>query len=270
MKKLLRIFFVSVFLSIACVSSQPTVAFANHAWGNYHWARTNNPFVVRLGDNVSPQWKSYLSTAAYNWNRSTVLSVPVIAGSTAPNPCRMISGTVQVCSAVYGTTGWMGLAQLTVNGDHITAATVRLNDSYFNTARFNTPAWRNLVICQEIGHTFGLAHQDENFNNAPLGTCMDYSSDPTLNQHPNLHDYYELLTIYNHRDTFSSSQLAADDTALANDSTNDRSSWGRLVKGSEPSAAGDTSLAATSGHIANYERDLGAGKKLQTTVMWVK
>ncbi len=33
-------------------------------------------------------------------------------------------------------------------------------------------------MCQEIGHDFGLDHQDENFNNPNLGTCMDYTNDP--------------------------------------------------------------------------------------------
>jgi hypothetical protein len=40
-------------------------------------------------------------------------------------------------------------------------------------------------MCQEVGHTFGLDHQDENFNNTNLGTCMDYTNDPSTNQHPN-------------------------------------------------------------------------------------
>lgn len=56
-------------------------------------------------------------------------------------------------------------------------------------------------MCQEIGHAFGLDHQDENFNNANLGTCMDYTNNPNSNQHPNAHDYEELGIIYNHLDS---------------------------------------------------------------------
>jgi hypothetical protein len=51
-------------------------------------------------------------------------------------------------------------------------------------------------MCQEVGHTFRLDHQDEKFNNVNLGTCMDYTSDPDgslngelSNLHPNAHDY---------------------------------------------------------------------------------
>ena len=30
-------------------------AHATHSWGAYHWARTSNPFTVKLGTNVSSQ-----------------------------------------------------------------------------------------------------------------------------------------------------------------------------------------------------------------------
>src|SRR4029453_1923478 len=65
---------------------------------------------------------------------------------------------------------------------------------------YNSNAWRQLVTCQEVGHTFGLDHQDENFTNANLGTCMDYTNDPSTNQHPNQHDYDQLEAIYAHLD----------------------------------------------------------------------
>ena len=55
-------------------------------------------------------------------------------------------------------------------------------------------------MCQEIGHDFGLGHQDENFNNANLNTCMDYTSDPGSNQHLSQHDLDELAAIYGHLD----------------------------------------------------------------------
>jgi hypothetical protein len=70
------------------------------------------------------------------------------------------------------------------------------------------------VICQEIGHTFGLDHQDE--SGISLNTCMDYyhntSASDTKSTHPNQHDYDELSTIYQHRDsttTVGSAPLAA-------------------------------------------------------------
>jgi hypothetical protein len=61
-------------------------------------------------------------------------------------------------------------------------------------------------MCQEIAHDFGLAHQDETFNNPNLGSCMDYTSDPDgppSNEHPDAHDLLQLQTIYAHLDTTS-------------------------------------------------------------------
>jgi hypothetical protein len=61
------------------------------------------------------------------------------------------------------------------------------------------------VICQEIGHTFGLDHQSE--TGASLNTCMDYyhntSASDTKSIRPNQHDYDELATIYTHLDSTS-------------------------------------------------------------------
>ena len=85
----------------------------------------------------------------------------------------------------------------------------KINDSYLAPAPLGVLPWnsvtdndayRQLVMCQEIGHDLGLAHQDENFTNSVLNTCMDYTSiDPELNQHPNLHDEEMLQTeIYDH------------------------------------------------------------------------
>ncbi|HXG40454.1 MAG TPA: hypothetical protein VNJ28_05885, partial [Candidatus Limnocylindrales bacterium] len=182
----------------------PASVGASHSWGPYHWARTANPFTVTLGDNVSATWDSYLAEASSDWTASSVLDTTVAPGRTRPKPCRPTSGRVEVCSAAYGGTGWLGVAQIWVSSSHITQATVKVNDTYFNTATYNTPAWRRLVMCQEVGHTFGLDHQDETFDNPTLGTCMDYTNDPDgppSNEHPNAHDYEQLETIYAHLDS---------------------------------------------------------------------
>src|SRR3982750_2621918 len=178
-------------------------ASANHSWGGYHWARTSNPFTVKIGDNLNTtNWKNALSTASSDWSKSTVLDTTIVAGQTRPRQCRATNGRDEVCNAAYGFNGWLGIASIWLtDGTHITQGTVKLNDSYFNTATYNTSAWRQLVTCQEVGHTFGLDHQDENFDNANLGTCMDYTNDPSTNQHPNKHDYDELVSIYLHLDS---------------------------------------------------------------------
>ena len=176
-------------------------ASANHSWGGYHWARTANPFSVKLGDNVSGLWDGMLVTASNDWSQSTVLDSPIVTGGTRAKPCKATSGRVEVCSASYGNTGWLGVAQIWITGgEHITQGVVKNNDYYFGNSsyQYNNTAEMQHVICQEIGHTFGLDHQSE--TGASLNTCMDYyhntSNSDTKSTHPNQGDYDELLCIY--------------------------------------------------------------------------
>src|SRR6266536_901614 len=54
-------------LVVAALQSSPS---ANHSWNGYHWARTSNPFVVALGDDVNTAWDAYLANAANDWTQS--------------------------------------------------------------------------------------------------------------------------------------------------------------------------------------------------------
>ena len=195
--------FLAVSVTALAVAITASAAFATHAWGNYHWARTSNPFTLKLGDNVTSTWDSYLNTASSQWSQSSVLDTTVVAGQ-AKGKCRPTAGRVEVCNGNYGNNGWLGIASIWASGDHITQGTVKLNDTYFASSSYNTTGWRSLVMCQEVGHTFGLTHQDENYNNAPIvpHTCMDYFS-PASNETvgPNQHDYDELAIIYSHLDS---------------------------------------------------------------------
>lgn len=263
-----RVAIVAV-LSILSVSTLASVASATHSWGGYHWARTVNPLSVKLVDNVSTNWDTNLNTSSTDWSAfPAVLKTTVTPGNIDPRKCRPQLGLVEVCNSKYGNNGWLGIASIWVNGNHITQGTVKMNDTYFNTAKYNTPAWKQLVMCQEIGHTFGLNHQDEIFTNTNLGTCMDYTNDPdgTIlaqfdNQHPNAHDYDMLAAIYTHLDSFTTtlnSVFSTRGSSKVNDEidTSDKEEWGEEIKKS-----GD-------GKGSMHERDLGKGEKLFTFVVW--
>ncbi len=232
---------------------------ADHSWGSYHWARKSNPFTLKLGDNVDSRWDSYLATTSTDWSKSSVLDTVIVPGGTSPKSCRPTSGQVEVCNASYGNTGWLGVAQIWTSGSHITKATAKMNDTYFDTAKYNTPAWRNLVMCQEVGHDFGLDHQDEAFDNPNLGTCMDYTSDPDgppSNEHPNSHDYEQLETIYGHLD--STTTVSASAAKGSNADLNSPAEWGKVIR---TDADGRPSL---------YVRDFGGGQKVFTFVYWAR
>lgn len=239
---LLFLFFLTVFL--------PSNALASHSWGGYHWARTAIPFTIKLGNNLTSPWTPILLTTSSDWTLSSVLDTTVVAGSTTSKRCRATAGRVEVCNSTYGNNGWLGIAQVWISGDHITQGIVKMNDTYFKTSTYNTTAWKNLVLCQEVGHTFGLDHQDENFDNAPLGTCMDYTNNPTPNQHPNAHDYQMLESIYAHIDSFTTiSQYSLGKPA---EDLEHRSDWGTIVRSTAQSKV--------------YKRDLGGENQVFTFV----
>jgi hypothetical protein len=233
---------------LAALSAAP--AAANHSWNGYHWARTSNPFAVKLGDDVSGTWDSMLRTASSDWSKSTLLDTPVVAGGTKPRSCRPTSGRVEVCNASYGNTGWLGVAQVWVSGKHIVQGTVKNNDYYFgsSTYAYNNTAEMQHVICQEIGHTLGLDHQSE--SGVSLNTCMDYyhntSATDTKSTHPNQHDYDELVTIYSHLD--STTTVGATAGFLPN---------------AVPSFAPATRL-----NDSTFVDHLGRGRALVTYVIW--
>lgn len=271
-----------VVLAAAMVASATgiytSVAYATHSWGGYHWARSTNPFILNLGKNLSGLWPDHLGAASTDWNISEVLKTTVIPGNTnsargknTPKNCVPTSGRVEVCNSKYGNNGWLGIASIWVSGSHITQGTVKLNDTYFKTPTYDTPAWRQFVMCQEVGHTFGLNHQNEIFDDPNLGTCMDYTNDPNgalsgqlSNLRPNAHDYEELGIIYQHFDaltTVFNSVVGKKSPALAsvgNDDidTSNPAEWGKVVR---KSADGRSSL---------HERDLDKGNKVFTFVIW--
>ena len=267
-----KISFIVIMFLLVGFLSLPGSANASHSWGGYHWARTSNPFTLKLGDNMSSTWDTHLSTASVDWTASSVLNTSVVSGLSNPKNCRATLGRVEVCNSKYGNNGWLGIAQIWITGGkHITQGVTKMNDTYFNTSTYNTPAWKQFVVCQEVGHTFGLDHQDENFGNANLGSCMDYTNDPDggvggasatdpSNEHPNTHDYAQLGTIYTHLDsitTILSSAPSKKGNALLENLEN-RLEWGRSVR------------QDLQGRDNVFVRDLGRGEKVLTHVFWAQ
>ena len=258
---------LTALLAALSLAAFPAISHAEHSWGSYHWARKSNPFTLKLGDNLSTTWDPYLATASSDWTASSVLNTTIVAGSTTGRRCRATAGRVEVCNSTYGNNGWLGIASIWVSNSHITQGTAKMNDTYFNTAYYNTPAWRRLVMCQEIAHTFGLDHTDENFSNTNMGTCMDYTSDPDgppSNEHPYLHDFAQLETIYAHLDSSTTVgqtvQSAAGKRkmppAMADIEISGRGQWGKRIHSSH------------GGWKETYELDFGGGHKIITHVIW--
>jgi hypothetical protein len=193
--------------SLAVTVTFGAVLVADHSWGSYHWARTTTPFDLTVINSTTPDWDGYVTQSIGDWSQSAVLNmVEDPDGSTADKDrrqCRAPQGAVRICNLTYGFNGWLGIAGISIDTNgHIVSGYTKLNDSYFSTSTYNKPVWKQSVACQELGHNIGLDHQDEDFDNQSLFSCMDYQDPPY--EYPNSHDYQQLQTIYGHLDSYNS------------------------------------------------------------------
>ncbi|MGH2783753.1 MAG: hypothetical protein ACRDJ1_00650 [Actinomycetota bacterium] len=172
---------------------------ANHSWGNYHWARSSNPVSLTVVDSVTGTWDSILPVVSAEWGASSVINTSLQGGTSGlltRLACRPLAGKIRVCNANYGPNLWFGIAEVWLDASgHISQATTKVNDFYFTGTYGNNTARRH-VLCQELGHDFGLDHVN-------TASCMNDANN-TLNNpshlSPNAHDYAQLETIYAHLD----------------------------------------------------------------------
>jgi hypothetical protein len=242
---------------------------ADHVWGSYHLSRTSNTQVLRVGVNLTTTvWKQHLTTTITDWNTAGVITLQAVRGKTTPKACKPAAGTIQVCNYTYGRTGWVGLAQIWISGGHISQGTAKQNDTYFKQARYNTPAWRQMVICQEVAHTFGLGHVNETYDTANTGSCMDYTSDPAggivngvdygpANTAPNQHDFDLLEQITHYPGSHTATTTIATALTRAEEAVTglDPKAWGRVTERDEK------------GRPVHYVRQLGRDLKVVTFVI---
>ena len=190
-------------------------ASANHKWGKYHWQTAAGVVEVPVIDHTSGTWPAHVTTAVNTWNNPAaaspavgsvpdVIEVGLSSGATSNTACGHVMNQIHVCADDYGANGWLGIASISIGGGrHIIAGSTKLNDYYFSPSYsggfYNTSTWRQLVTCQEIGHDFGLGHQNENFQTNATDSCMEYTSTPDSNDEtPDFHDYEMLGEIYAH------------------------------------------------------------------------
>ncbi len=264
--KMQAIKLVTILVAFFAVIIFPINSYADHDWNNYHWARTSNPFTLRVVDSTTSIWASQQSTAIADWNNSSVMDLTAEQGDESSNArrrCVMISGKIHSCNYTYGSNGWLGLASINISGSHITQGSSKMNDTYFNTSTYNNPNEKLHVMCQEIGHTFGLGHTSE--DGSSQNTCMDYFSNTganatsTLSTRPNQHDYDMLASIYAHLDsTTTIAASSASSVPASEEVTNEPNSWGQLMSQS------------ANGRSSTYEREHSNGSKTATHVFWTE
>lgn len=136
----------------------------------------------------------------------------------------------------YGDTGWLGINEVlkSVPDQIIQSSVAKMNEYYLNNAGYDerlytmchevrSLSWnqsfcrfmtddnhgflsdpcslgfcflRLSIVHSQVGHGFGLPHTDENFNNADLGNCLDYTNRPKNNLRPGEYNCNRLKTMY--------------------------------------------------------------------------
>ncbi len=269
--------FIRLTLTAGAALAIISPANADHAWSNYHWAGAGTELPLKINLKITSQWTASVNRGIADWNQSTELALTsqTAPAATTAKRCNPIAGQVLVCNYTYGQRGWLGIASVWLSNGHISQATTKLNDSYFNSASYNTPAWRALVACQEIGHDFGLGHQDEGFAAPNLGSCMDYTDDPDgggvfgpSNEHPNDHDLDQLKTIYNHDDGFTTSTAGTNFGIREFGKPVPQRPVNEEAVGDSPSEWGRAIHKDGAGRPDLFEKDIAQGRKMITHVFW--
>lgn len=248
----------------AAIAAMAGPALAGHAWSTYHWQRTTDQISPPVHDNVDSRWQKYYEMAVADWNKSTVIESGMAPGTVSPKRCPQVSGTIQVCNERYGRNGWLGLASISISGGHIVSGTTKVNDSYYTAGSIydadangdGIKEWMAAVMCQEIGHDYGLGHQDENQNDDRTNSCMEYTNNPVGNEHPDFHDYDQLLLIYNHMESAATAVFGGRGAGLGADTGDTPREWGRAI-GQD-----------AQGRPNRFMRQTGANSFIITHVTW--
>lgn len=267
----------------ACVALGAIVpASANHSWGGYHWADgTSQTLIVKRALSTA-NWTSLVNAAMNDWQGKPLsFAVSDAPGGTNRRKCTPTSGQTLVCNDTYGQRGWLGIASIWISGGHITQATTKLNDTYFNMARYNSEAWRRMVACQEVGHNWGLDHQDEAFSNYNLGTCMDYTNAPAggkltangfdygpPNVSPNQLDYDHLTGFYTHGDGTSAAATNFGVREVGKPVDAGAPAGFNSAAGDSPGEWGRALHTDGLGRADVFVKDFGNGYKRVTHVFW--
>lgn len=160
---------------------------AAHIWGNkqgaYHLPHDSLRPVLVNGSNYE------LDLASWN-----TLGTPVTLSNSGPG------FQINVINAGDVDSGWLGLASVSITADnHIVSCTVSMNLTLLG--KYDDTVAKH-VMCQEVGHCLGLAHQ-HGADDSCMDDCQGRSDwlgclSSQAGSTPNAHDGEQLNIIYEH------------------------------------------------------------------------
>jgi hypothetical protein len=151
---------------------------------------------LELLNALDDSWQTYFEQAVSDWESGSPDALSLTTSKvTAESECKQVDGVMKVCNGDYGDTGWRGINEVLLNANNrIVSSAAKMNEYYLTSSTSSND--KQYTMCHEIGHGFGLPHTDENFLNAALGDCLDYSSNVAKNLKPGQVNYDKLVVAY--------------------------------------------------------------------------
>ncbi|WP_165942560.1 matrixin family metalloprotease [Micromonospora sp. KC721] len=147
------------------------------------WAKKGNPRpVIHFLDRSSAKWP--VGRAVTEWNKASGIDSIYRAPSAG---CASSAHCVEVVSANYGASGWMGetVRHLNAARTYHTHVSVYLNDHYHNN---ESVRWE--TSCHELGHVLGLGH------NTSKSSCLYAYGASDVSKYPNSDDRALITRFY--------------------------------------------------------------------------
>jgi hypothetical protein len=159
------------------------------------WENKGSGIQLKLLNALDETWQDEFVMAVADWDASNSLTLTT-QDVTPESACSHQDDVMKVCNGNYGKTGWLGINEImstAQEGGTIVSSVAKMNEFYLMNSDQDE---RQYTMCHELGHGFGLPHTDENFNNADLGNCLDYTRTPKNNLHPDAGNFAFLAELY--------------------------------------------------------------------------